>query len=789
MQLAATEISSECLSVGYSLPRHPLALSTMASSHASFTGSLSQHPLSLSGCIPVEQRRDGEEQAPCLDVGAKALVSQDGSFGALGTQEALSPQLAAPLSPKAPQGLLLGRDDPFHLDSKVPAPLLLEMLETEVGLSKYYRFLSSSSSSSCKSVLGKAEEENGTSQRVVPQQGRRTVPEVGASRLLSDSEGKPFLSVHSSEQLAGKALRALVVSKGRSPGGGDSASVAASLPLSPLQVSVSEAASLGEKETLASATADIRVVAAAAAACLQPVMTGAKFGGVCGEKANTVTGIPSRTSKNESTLSGFSIESEHKEAGISPSFNEGSFLGHLTHPVHHSTPGVYTTRSLKHEVSGSTFPIKPAFQSPLPRLKEEVPKSPYSGTCVPSVEEPRIPPADETLIPSVEEPRTLKSGQEGKNENSKDLAALHPLKGRIQSLPSLNFMEKVGAWNVSQSMEGMSDALVLHGLGGPSPRQKAYSAIADSLNHILLKQKSQVDLQEGLAASFCGLSSIAGLSSCHKKSPLALPLTRSQSENNVVAVEREISMTLASHETNQDDVFQPAEGKTSISDPSGMKTWEASVEDPVNPPYPAVLVSTVFSDEDEDEDTTESADKGTASHVDHFITSTRVAELLREEACSSSGGVQEPTEGCHAATLDLWSSKVCMNIRDVSPNRLTQIANSGADLRVSSSASGQLQSGLEDACPTRSPILKTPDDREINIEERIPVRFLFGFFPPWWCWDGFQALAIPPTQPPKSFESLLLGFRRASGAQREGCRAQGAIAKANPSFLSQPASS
>ncbi|XP_062991765.1 centrosome-associated protein ALMS1 [Elgaria multicarinata webbii] len=729
--LAFSAMAPSNTSLGSCLSQHPLAFSAMAPSNTSLGSCLSQHPLSLSGHIPTNQRHYDEEQTPHLDMRAKNLGSKDENSGVFYSQKLLNQQPATPFPPRDSWGI---GQDLFLLDSNVPAPLLLEMLEKEVGLSKHCGFLSSASSS-CKSVLGKDADENEMSQLmenvvlvekepatcVEPhQQEGRSVPERQSLKLLSDSEGKPF-KIASDSQV-------LVSSKGHRMGLDDSRIITGLSPrplLNKQQMQqVSETIFEDQKRKIVSAPADCKLNAPAP---LQPVIEAAEHGAKCSGQVNTVVDIQTGASKNEITLSDFSIEREHKDTGISPSFNERSFIGHLAHPIHHSTPGIFTTRSLKQEGSGKPFPVKSVPQASLSCFREEILKNSCASTCIPSVEGPRVPSVEDTHVPSVEEPVTLQSGQEGKLENSDGLQVLHPLKGRIQSLPSLNFLEKVGAWNMSQSAERMSDALALHGSSGISPRQKAYSAIADSLNHILLQQQNQNGLTTGLGTSFCGPNSMPGVHSYNKKSPRALPLSRSQSENSVIAISREISRAEVSHEAGKEDDLQAAKDVGSISGASGVKQSAANIEDPLIQHYTAVLVSTVSSDEE----MIESVGRRRGSTPDQFITSERVAELLRDEASSCSGS-QEKSDGSQDNTKELPGFHLYTNqigtdhFRDVSPDSLNQILSSGAgscaDLRLSSrqssrrssAVSGKLHSSLEDA-------LQTPDDREINIEERIPV--------------------------------------------------------------------
>ncbi|XP_067324642.1 centrosome-associated protein ALMS1 isoform X2 [Anolis sagrei] len=711
MRLAAMEIGSDPSIDDLSLTQHPLAMSAVAP----YNTSLSQHPLSLSGNVPNEQRNHNTEESLFLRKDCKTFASKDEISGVFSSPKLPNQQLSPVLTPTEPCGPFLGQDL-FLLDSTVPAPLLLEILEKDVGLSKQH---GSSESSSGKTVVEKDPEENEMSQlmedvvliekepetSVEPHQQGKTIPELG---LMIDSEGKPARIDGGAKKVSANTPEALVSIGGLRMGLEDSCSNAGgtSRPLQNMP-QLQQVSELGEQKR--------KLVPC------QPVAVADEYG----DKGNKQLMMETQkgASKNEPTLLDFTIEREHKDTWISPSFNEGSFFGHLAHPVHHSTPGFFATRKL--ETSGAAIATKPFPLSPLSCLHEEISKNPSGKMHVSSVEEPRVHSVSDTCVPFPEKPLTLQSKEEGKNETSGGLQGQRPLKGRIKSLPSLNFMEKVGAWNTSQSAEKMSDALAVHGPGGISPRQKAFSAIADSLNSILLKHQSQVDLKAGPVASFGEPKSTA----YEKRSPHALPLTRSQSENSVILISREMSKAEGGHEKTQGFDLAPKEDENQVSGDAEVKQSKANndVEALLLQPLTAVLVSAMSSDEE----AVELVTSGKGSNPDNFITSERVAELLREQS-SSLNDCQEKPGGSPDTTQELPGFHLSANritldhFTDVSPDSLNQLTSSGAgsclDLRLSSgpssrrssAISGKLQSSLED-------ILQTPDDREMNIEERIPV--------------------------------------------------------------------
>ncbi|XP_073505979.1 centrosome-associated protein ALMS1 isoform X2 [Phyllobates terribilis] len=211
-----------------------------------------------------------------------------------------------------------------------------------------------------------------------------------------------------------------------------------------------------------------------------------------------------------------SIERGHKDTEMSHAGNtpvdEASFLGRIPHPISQSTPGTLTmNRKL---LSGRIQQIKAKLTGSDMSLHEE--------------------PSDETsrhnVAPSAM-PQSIQSSQ-GYPESSDSQRSLSPQRRRIQSLPSLNYIEKVGAWNTNTNQS--FDALVLRGLTGVSPKKLAYNAVADTLNRMLTKQTSTTAPKKGLSASFKATSSMTNLSVAEKES--SSTITRSKSYNSVLSV-------------------------------------------------------------------------------------------------------------------------------------------------------------------------------------------------------------------------------------------------------------
>ncbi|KAF3845153.1 hypothetical protein F7725_008316 [Dissostichus mawsoni] len=64
----------------------------------------------------------------------------------------------------------------------------------------------------------------------------------------------------------------------------------------------------------------------------------------------------------------------------------------------------------------------------------------------------------------------------------------------VQSLPSLNYMQKVDAWRANQSSgkAALFDSLALQGFSSVSPKQNAYEAVSEPLNRILSQQAGRL---------------------------------------------------------------------------------------------------------------------------------------------------------------------------------------------------------------------------------------------------------------------------------------------------------
>ncbi|XP_060690121.1 uncharacterized protein LOC132821442 isoform X2 [Hemiscyllium ocellatum] len=200
-------------------------------------------------------------------------------------------------------------------------------------------------------------------------------------------------------------------------------------------------------------------------ACLEPTTSS-------NGKVDTITEVKttkSTDSKSDGTaLSGYSIEQEQKDTELSPTVcpanvTDSSFFTSLADPVCQSTPAV----PLNAPAKGL------ALLGQARRVANHHLESQFAATGISKV-------SVESLSNKKDLTKTSKNATTTSTSNWACPSVL-------QSMAPLNYMEKVGAWDIHRGPGGKPtfDSLVLHGLRGVSPRQRAYSAIADSLNNIL----------------------------------------------------------------------------------------------------------------------------------------------------------------------------------------------------------------------------------------------------------------------------------------------------------------
>ncbi|KAM3937018.1 centrosome-associated protein ALMS1 [Leptodactylus fuscus] len=408
-----------------------------------------------------------------------------------------------------PVGDTLGKElrseDGAFLSSTVPAPVLLELLEKEVGMS------SSSGRSSKSSSTGGAEKVHGMRGKPDPEEGNLNTLELGVHYDLRTSSNQ---SLEESFRDASEIDFSKDVEKEADDPNDSSQLKQSGITLRPSRDALhqqlfSEILQRSQERDMSGSTKSRKDSMAPGSS---PVLNKTPT-----EPPNKVddTSAEAHLRDELSMSSRCSIERGHKDTDILQTGNtpvdETLFIGRLPHPISQSTPGTFTVN--RKPLSGRIQQIKAKLTGSDMSLNEE-----------PSSESP-----PRNVAPSAV-PQSIQSSQ-GYPESSDSQRSLSPQRRRIQSLPSLNYIEKVGAWNTNQSF----DALVLRGLTGVSPKKLAYNAVADSLNRMLSKQTGTTATpKKALSASLNATSSMTNLSAAEKGSSIASAITRSQSYNSVL---------------------------------------------------------------------------------------------------------------------------------------------------------------------------------------------------------------------------------------------------------------
>ncbi|XP_074899804.1 centrosome-associated protein ALMS1 isoform X3 [Buteo buteo] len=613
------------------------------------------------------------------------------------------------------------KDEHFSCDSNVPATVF-ELSEKEKGLLRHDEF-SSSENSSCKTALTKNSEKSvrdmqkekvkmaeseseGCMRQPEKLEKEKKVPELDLSNNLSDdlrkdscknSDAQDVFSAKTSE--TGKRASK---EHGVHLNGSESLKFVAVTEalqgafLDHQQKQLSPAVRFEKEEFIPTVTST------SDCAPKQLVVTDVEAPSSCNEDAPVE--VEHGVSRSELTISDFSIERGHKVTGISPSFNlvgDGSFSVHIAHPSYQSTPGLLLKKNVKAEELGVTV-IKSDIQASPSCLNEET--SGNSSTTTPT---------------SVEKQHSLQYAEKENNENFESLKFKYPYSGRIQSLPSLSFMEKVGAWNVSQPEE-VSDTGTSCDPGGVSPRRKAYSAIASSSNNILSIQKSGRDPKDNVAASFRETGSLGSLRFHNKNLLLVHPLTRSQSDNVVNVSSRNVSLVEVFLPANSAEAVQSLEEKSKVLGMPENSSGSSMIQK-----FTAEIVSG-SSGEDAESNST-----GQSSHPNVFISAEGVAQLLKEDGNSPT----DDQKNCDALenqphNLNIPTGYVSMdNSGDISPDSLNLPVSSAESSQGSLGSAGCpsvvsrcfFTSAKDNFIPTGATTLKTPEKEELNIEERIPI--------------------------------------------------------------------
>ncbi|XP_030046812.1 centrosome-associated protein ALMS1 [Microcaecilia unicolor] len=534
VQLAATEVSIDLVSGCFTLSQHPLALSAFQAGDASSTFFLSQHPISPSSLRNEEAKEEeGKEHwnqtdcsaAHCNPDGNKDSLMPDTLMMTNNQMELQKHEVSS--ADEAHKGF--ATDEVSFLDSSIPAPLLLELLEKEIGLSSSARFSSGSVSSSSKASSTRDPDKEKTQQ--VEDAGLQEFEDLGQESCQSLNEVRPILGsslsfIDSTEaNIPALSSKLLMTTMGECVD--LNGSPQSDLSGTTIHAVVKQPSGATTDEPLKQLCSEIMHKHQEKKACdstgngasqnLSLHTATVKSTETYSNKKNTSEIQRGNIQADLTISSGCSIERGHKDTDISPSFNppmdDSSLCGRLVDPISQSTPGMFMNKSSKLKLPSKLTTIKSSLQS----LSEELSSRSSKST-----------------LTSFQWAQSDQSGHEANFESSKSLKGSSSPTGRIGSLPALNYIEKVGAWNMNQPSEKISfDTLALRGLTGVSPKKKAYSAVADSLNRMLSKQAKYSNPKRALAASFAGPSSLSGLNSEDKMPIYTLPLTRSQSDNIV----------------------------------------------------------------------------------------------------------------------------------------------------------------------------------------------------------------------------------------------------------------
>ncbi|XP_015718474.1 Alstrom syndrome protein 1 isoform X2 [Coturnix japonica] len=671
--------------------------------------SLSQHPLSFGQTEPCdanylsqqasrfsEQLLTNKEASEDCKTGTneKALIPQMGDKAMNQMEAALAKQT---------YGTSV-EDERFTCDNNVLTPVF-ELSEKEKELSGHDEF-SSSENSSCKTALtknsGKSEREMQMERvkmagsesagclRHPERMEKEGAPELGSSKTLSDdlkksscknSGARDVFSAKTSE-ITGESKECQVDLNGF----GSMKFVAVT---NELRGAFLEKQGLREQELspIVPSTGD--------SAPKQLVMTDMESPPSC--SGNARVEVEPGVHKAELTISDVSIERGHKVTGISPSLNfivdDGSFFRHFSHPNYQSTPGVLLNKNVKAELGAHV--VKSGGQASPLCLNED--NCGNSTTSTPT---------------SVEKQRSLQCAQKENSKRFDSLKLKYPHTGRIQSLPSLNFMEKVDTWNMSQP-ENTSDALASCYQNVISHRKKAYSAVAISANNIFSMQNSSRNPKDYVAVPSGEKHSLENIHFHNKSSERFHPLTRSQSDNSVNVVRKDNS---------QADVVQPVN--------EAMQPLESNVSGvPENSSGGSLMhkLTTEVASGSVDKGA-EGNSMGQSSYPNAFVSSERVSHLIKEDG-SSSTDTQKKCDGLEnqrlSHNLDVGHVRKD-NFADTSPDNPNLPACSGAlgSPGCSSVVTRHFFTGAEGdniISVRATTVLETPEKEELNIEERIPI--------------------------------------------------------------------
>lgn len=427
------------------LSQHPLAQATILSEDGANSSSRSQHSLS-----PGDESR--QEGVIYSKLTATTDRHEEPSRDDAGSKEKDSVTLSNTLD-----NLDKLEDETFFLNKEIPAQHLMALLQKDVGMpSSSSSAVSSASETSVKSFSNLAKEsgrpqvcKSDVDQNMVTREG----PPGEAS--LPQQQTKQPDRISNSDQAQTLSPEVCNITMGSRSTQPDDSSEALHREL----LSEIERNSSREAE---SKTQGKKSPSASAGQYLTPHPT---------QKSERKPGVTQTNVGGVPWTQQFSagVERAHREQDLWSLGNQtgidGSYLGFL--PQSQSTPGVFKAPS-KSSVKAKL--------GQLSAIESNQENSCRSNTGISP--QPAVPQAD-----------TANRCQE------------QHASAKVQSLPSLNYLEKVDAWRANQSSGKTSlfDSLALQGFSGISPKKKAYDAVSDTLNRILSQQVKS--LQQPLVSS------------------------------------------------------------------------------------------------------------------------------------------------------------------------------------------------------------------------------------------------------------------------------------------------
>ncbi|XP_076002824.1 ALMS1 centrosome and basal body associated protein isoform X2 [Genypterus blacodes] len=190
-----------------------------------------------------------------------------------------------------------------------------------------------------------------------------------------------------------------------------------------------------------------------------------------GKPSVTRTGSAGTSESGLRLSGGYTVERGYRERDIlslvSQTGIDGSYLGFL--PQSQSTPGVFRA------------PTKSSVKARLSDIESNTDNS----------SEPRASISPQHAVPVAD---MRSASQDSVHSGPSKSWQEETTTAKVQTLPSLNYMQKVDAWRANHALRKPSlfDSLALQGFSGVSPKKKAYDAVSDTLNRMLSQQVRSV---------------------------------------------------------------------------------------------------------------------------------------------------------------------------------------------------------------------------------------------------------------------------------------------------------